>query len=97
MSTDTHLPWLLDGDPAIRWQTRATCPDEPPPAYEPAAPASQPRARGARLLALQDPAGTWAKALYSPKWTSTTYTLCCYVTWACHRKTPKGGGVANCC
>ena len=30
---------------------------------------------GARLLALQDPAGTWAKALYSPKWTSTTYSL----------------------
>jgi len=30
---------------------------------------------GAQLLARQDPAGTWANALYSPKWTSTTYTL----------------------
>lgn len=30
---------------------------------------------GARLLELQDPEGTWASALYSPKWTSTTYTL----------------------
>jgi hypothetical protein len=30
---------------------------------------------GARLLAAQDPDGLWAGALYSPKWTSTTYTL----------------------
>jgi hypothetical protein len=36
---------------------------------------------GARLLARQDPEGTWAKGaapdsgLYTPKWTSTTYTM----------------------
>jgi hypothetical protein len=30
---------------------------------------------GARLLELQDPGGTWAGGLYTPKWTSTTYTL----------------------
>ena len=30
---------------------------------------------GARLLAMQDSDGRWAAALYSPKWTSTTYTL----------------------
>jgi len=30
---------------------------------------------GARLLALQDPEGTWGGGLYSPKWTSTTYTM----------------------
>jgi hypothetical protein len=30
---------------------------------------------GARLLALQGPDGQWADALYSPKWTSTNYTL----------------------
>ena len=30
---------------------------------------------GARLLSLQQPDGRWAGALYSPKWTSTTYTL----------------------
>ena len=35
MSTDTHLPWLLDGDPAIRWQTRRDLLDEPPEAYAP--------------------------------------------------------------
>ncbi|MCP4201433.1 MAG: hypothetical protein GY769_05800 [bacterium] len=30
---------------------------------------------GARLLALQDPEGTWAGRMYSPKWISTTYTM----------------------
>jgi hypothetical protein len=36
---------------------------------------------GARLLTRQDPEGTWAGSLssdgglYSPKWTSTTYTM----------------------
>jgi hypothetical protein len=29
----------------------------------------------ARLLVRQDPGGTWAGGLYSPKWTSTTYTV----------------------
>jgi hypothetical protein len=30
---------------------------------------------GARLLARQDPQGTWGGGLYNPKWTSTTYSL----------------------
>jgi len=30
---------------------------------------------GTRLLAAQDADGQWSHALYSPKWTSTTYTL----------------------
>ncbi len=30
---------------------------------------------GAELLSHQDPEGTWAGGLYSPKWISTTYTL----------------------
>ncbi len=67
--------WLLDGDPSIRWQVLRDLTDAP--ADEVAAE----RARvgtegwGARLLALQDPDGTWGNGLYSPKWTSTTYTL----------------------
>jgi len=75
MSTDIRVAWLLDGDPAIRWQTRRDLLDEPPEAYEPDRARVATEGWGARLLALQDPAGTWAKALYSPKWTSTTYTL----------------------
>lgn len=30
---------------------------------------------GARLLAARDPGGGWGGGVYSPKWTSTTYTL----------------------
>jgi hypothetical protein len=30
---------------------------------------------GARLLAQQDADGRWAKGIYTPKWTSTTYTM----------------------
>lgn len=66
--------WLLEGDPAVRWRVlqdlegadrQAACE----------------RARvetvgwGARLLAAQDPDGGWGGGVYSPKWTSTTYTL----------------------
>lgn len=30
---------------------------------------------GAKLLALQNDSGMWASGIYSPKWTSTTYTM----------------------
>lgn len=69
------LNWLLDGDPAIRWQVQRDLLDEPLRVYE----AEQQRVAkegwGARLLALQDDDGRWGGGLYSPKWTSTTYTL----------------------
>src|SRR5438105_1630529 len=79
--TDGAIQWLLDGDPAIRWQALRDLVG--------AAPRSVERERnrvardgwGARLLARQDPEGTWAGGLssdgglYSPKWTSTTYTM----------------------
>jgi len=67
--------WLLDGDPAIRWQALADLcgADAQTVARERARVAGE--GWGARLLALQDPAGTWANGLYTPKWTSTTYTL----------------------
>ncbi len=69
------LDWLLAGDPAIRWQTRRDLTD--------AAESSVARERGrvaregwgARLLARQDPEGTWAGRMYTPKWISTTYTM----------------------
>jgi hypothetical protein len=72
---DTVTRWLLDGDPAIRWQVLRDIIG--------AAERTVKRERwkvaregwGARLLARQDPEGTWAGGLYSPKWTSTTYTM----------------------
>jgi hypothetical protein len=79
--TNGVIRWLLDGDPAIRWQTLRDLVG--------AADRTLARERGrvaregwgARLLARQDPGGTWAGGrssdggLYSPKWTSTTYTM----------------------
>ncbi len=69
------IAWLLEGDPAIRWQVIR---DLAPSRVEAVA---HERARvathgwGRRLLDCQDPSGRWAGGLYSPKWTSTTYTL----------------------
>jgi hypothetical protein len=62
--------WLLAGDPAVRWRLLED-PDEA--AHERSRVATE--GWGARLLAEQDQSGTWAGAVYSPKWTSTTYTL----------------------
>jgi hypothetical protein len=72
---DEVLAWLLAGDPAITWQVMRDLADTPRDVV------ARERSRvavegwGARLLAAQDSDGLWAGALYSPKWTSTTYTL----------------------
>jgi len=69
------IAWLLEGDPAIRWQVKRDLVGAPD------AEVKRERARvahegwGARLLEVQDDDGRWAGALYSQKWTSTTYTL----------------------
>lgn len=69
------LAWLLDSDPAIRWQVRQDLLGEPPELV------SRERARvategwGARLLALQGSDGQWGGGPYHPCWTGTTSTL----------------------
>ena len=67
------LDWLLDGDASVAWQAQRDLADDD------RWPATRARIAtegwGRRLLGLQDPGGTWANGLYSPKWTSTTYTL----------------------
>jgi hypothetical protein len=69
------LAWLMDGDPAIRWQTQRDLLDAPRPAWQAERRRTAREGWGARLLALQDPDGRWGGGIYSPKWTSTTYTL----------------------
>jgi hypothetical protein len=70
----TVVDWLLDSDPSIRWQVMRDLMNEPADvvAKERSRVASE--GWGARLLALQDPAGLWGGALF-PEWTSTTHTL----------------------
>ncbi|MEI7849037.1 MAG: hypothetical protein WCK35_24780 [Chloroflexota bacterium] len=67
--------WLLEGDPSIRWQVLRDLLNEMPEVV------AQERTRvassgwGADILACQAEDGNWGKGIYSPKWTSTTYTL----------------------
>ncbi len=69
------IDWLLKGDASIRWQVQRDLLDAKPGVYE------QERGRvtstgwGKRLLSKQGPDGNWDGGIYSPKWTSTTYTL----------------------
>jgi hypothetical protein len=78
---DNTINWLLDGDPAIRWQAMRDLVEVPDSTIERERKKITRDGWGARLLAKQDPAGTWAGGqssdggLYSPKWISTTYTM----------------------
>jgi hypothetical protein len=78
---DGATSWLLEGDPAIRWQTLRDLVGAPGPAVERERKKVAREGWGARLLAKQDADGRWAGGrssdggLYSPKWISTTYTM----------------------
>jgi hypothetical protein len=69
------LDWLLAGDPAIRWQVLRDLTDASTSAIEREQRRVATEGWGAKLLGLQDPVGTWANRMYSPKWISTTYTM----------------------
>jgi len=79
--SDKTIQWLLDGDPAIRWQTLRDLVGAGDRAVERERKKVAREGWGARLLARQDPGGTWAGGkssdggLYSPKWISTHYTM----------------------
>ncbi|MCU7726022.1 hypothetical protein ODJ79_20040 [Actinoplanes sp. KI2] len=72
---DDVREWLLDGDPAVRWRVLRdlTGAGDDEVARERGRVAAQ--GWGARLLAEQRDDGGWGEGVYSPKWTSTTYTL----------------------
>src|SRR5262249_210899 len=78
---DGTIHWLLDGDPAIRWQTLRDLVGAPERTVDRERTRVAREGWGARLLAVQVPAGTWGGGLssdgglYSPKWISTTYTM----------------------
>jgi hypothetical protein len=65
----------MAGDPAIRWQVLRDLDHAPAAEVDHEQSLVATTGWGARLLALQDADGTWAGAMYSPKWTSTTYTM----------------------
>ncbi len=72
---DKVISWLLKGDPAIRWQVQRDLLDADPSVYEAERGETACVGWGKRLLARQESNGHWGGGIYSPKWTSTTYTL----------------------
>ena len=76
MSTTNELiAWLMEGDPAIRWQTMRDLQGAPAEGWRAEQRRTLQEGWGAQLLALQAPDGSWGGGIYSPKWISTTYTL----------------------
>ncbi|HEX9974946.1 MAG TPA: hypothetical protein VGD14_23025, partial [bacterium] len=77
MMTDQNpvIQWLLAGDPTIRWQTLRDLTDSNPNEVLREQERIPLEGWGAMVLALQDQSGKWANGIYSPKWTSTTYTM----------------------
>ena len=69
------IEWLLDSDPAIRWQTMRDFSDasDEEVAAERAKVATE--GWGARLLALQAADGSWAGAAWNTGWDSTMHVL----------------------
>jgi hypothetical protein len=71
----TIIDWLLAGDPAIAWHTERDLLDAPRATWEALRARTLREGWGGRLLALQNADGGWDGGIYSPKWTSATYTL----------------------
>jgi hypothetical protein len=69
------LDWLLEGDPAIRWQVMRDLEGAAAEVWSAERQRVVSEGWGADLLAKQDEPGTWGGGAYSPKWTSTVYTL----------------------
>lgn len=83
------LDWLLDSDPALRWQVERDLAGAPPRIWEATRARVASEGFGARLLSKQDADGQWAGGAYFPAgyfgspeadepgqpWTATTWTL----------------------
>lgn len=85
------LEWLLDSDPALRWQVERDLAGEPEQVWQGTKARVASEGFGARLVALQDPDGQWAGGAYFPgdfdfaaaeaaqepgqPWTATTWSM----------------------
>jgi hypothetical protein len=69
------IHWLLEGDPAIRWQTMRDLQNATSKRWKAEQQRTLDEGWGAQLLELQARDGSWGGGIYTPKWTSTTYTL----------------------
>jgi hypothetical protein len=85
------IAWLVDSDPALRWQVERDLVGAPAEVWEATRASIATEGFGARLLELQDPDGQWAGGAYFPAdfdpdgpeaaddagqpWTATTWSL----------------------
>lgn len=60
------LEWLLDTDPALRWQVQRDLAGEPPEVWQATRALVATEGMGAELLSHQDPDGQWAGGAYFP-------------------------------
>jgi hypothetical protein len=65
------IDWLLEGDPAIRWQVMRDLLDEPPSVWEAERARTADAGWVAELLARRQPDGEWPAG----RWTASTWTL----------------------
>lgn len=68
------IDWLLDSDPAIRWQAMRDLTDAGPAAIAAERARVAHEGLGAEILARQDPDGSWHRGT-DPVWVPTLYTL----------------------
>jgi hypothetical protein len=94
---DDLTGWLLDADPALRWQVERDLAGAEPAVWQSTRARVATEGHGARLLALQDPDGQWAGGAFFPAdfdfrgpeaapdagqpWTATTWTLTTLREW----------------
>jgi len=70
-----QIAWLLEGDPSIRFQTMRDLIGAGKSKVNRERQKILKEGWGKQFMDLQGENGMWSKALYSPKWTSTFYTL----------------------
>lgn len=97
MTPDDVIPWLLDTDPALRWQVQRDLLDAPEETWQATRSRIPQEGFGAALLARQDPnTGMWAGGAFFPAgfladpanqdlpgqpWTATTWSLTTLREW----------------
>jgi hypothetical protein len=95
MTSGALTDWLLDSDPALRWQVERDLLGAPAAAWEATRSRIATEGFGARLLTLQDADGQWAGGAFFPAdydfedpdpevgqpWTATTWTLNALREW----------------
>ena len=89
------IDWLMESDPAIRWQTMRDILGKPAAQWRREQLWVANEGWGHRLLSLRDRSGKWGGGIYSPKWISTTYTLLLLRDMGLPRDNPAGSAGAR--